>query len=75
MKRFRLLIITTLLALSTSFSAFAGSWEEDSKGWYIKTMTDPIPVPLGLPLLQPVSNIISTMKALLVNTTTSTVIR
>ena len=36
MKRFRLLIITTLLALSTSFSAFAGSWEEDSKGWWYK---------------------------------------
>ncbi len=36
MKRFRLLIITTLLVLSTSFSAFAGSWEEDSKGWWYK---------------------------------------
>ena len=36
MKRFRLLIITTLMTLSTSLSAFAGSWEEDAKGWWYK---------------------------------------
>ena len=36
MKHFRLLIITTLMTLSTSLSAFAGSWEEDAKGWWYK---------------------------------------
>ena len=36
MRHFRLLIITTLMTLSTSLSAFAGSWEEDAKGWWYK---------------------------------------
>ena len=36
MKRFRLLIITTLMTLSTSLTAFAGSWEEDANGWWYK---------------------------------------
>lgn len=36
MRHFRLLIITTLITLSTSLSAFAGSWEEDAKGWWYK---------------------------------------
>ena len=36
MRHFRLLTITTLITLSTSLSAFAGSWEEDAKGWWYK---------------------------------------
>ena len=36
MKHFKLLIFTTLITISTSFSSLAGSWEEDAKGWWYK---------------------------------------